>query len=142
MADQKKVTKTEIKEKLEPVSEAVVKASQAVTEMAKEAAEKAAPKMKAVAKKAEPTMKAAEKTIKETSKKAAAATKKAASALAPEVYVQWGDREISCSDVVDRVRADFKADNKGVICSCRIYIKPEDGMAYYVINDKDGKIRL
>lgn len=142
MADSMKMGKMEIKEKLEPVSEAVAKASQTVSDMAKEAAEKAAPKVKAAAKKAEPSVKAAGKTIKETGKRAAAATRRAASALAPEVYVQWDGGEVACADVAERVRADFKANNKGAIRSCQIYIKPGDGVAYYVINEKNGKILL
>lgn len=142
MAGRKKLTREELKEKLEPMGEAVVKASQTVTEMAREAAEKAAPRVKAAAKRAEPTVRAAEKTLKDTGKKAAAATKKAASALTPEMYLQWGGSEVSCADLTERVRTDFKAAHKGAIRSCRIYVKPEEGMVYYVINGKEGKLPL
>jgi len=142
MDDKKKDTKTEFTEMLEPMGEAVVKASQTLTEMAKEAAEKAAPKVRAAARKAEPTAKAAGKAIKDTGLKAAVITAEAASALLPKTYVQWGESQISCAEVADKVKADFRANNKGAIRSCRIYIKPEDGMAYYVINDKEGKVSL
>jgi len=142
MDDKKKDTKTEFSEILEPVGEAVVKASQTLTEIAKEAAKKAAPKVRAAAKQAEPTAKAAGKVIKDTGWKAAAITAEAASALIPKTYVQWGDRQVSCADVAEQVKADFRLNHKGAIRSCRIYIKPEDGMAYYVINDTEGKIPL
>jgi len=135
MAEKKKLDKDQLKEKLEPVNEAVAKASQTV----KDAAEKAAP-----------AVKAAGKTIRETGKKAATAGKKAASAgkkaataIIPEVYLQWQGRETLCSEIVDRAKADFRTENSNaVILSCRVYLKPEDGAAYYVINDKEGKIVL
>jgi uncharacterized protein YukE len=146
MAEKKKLDKDQLKEKLEPVNEAVAKASQTV----KDAAEKAAPAVKAAAEKAAPAVKAAGKTIRETGKKAATAGKKAASAgkkaataILPEVYLQWQGRETLCSELVERAKADFRAENKNaVILSCRVYLKPEDGAAYYVINDKEGKIAL
>lgn len=142
MTEKKKTTKEEFMEKLEPVGEAVTKASQALTEMAKEAAEKAVPTVKAAAKAAEPTARAAEKAIRETGRKAAGAATEAASALIPKMYVQWDGHQVSCADVADRARADFRANNKAAIRSCRIYLKPEDGAAYYVINDKEGKVPL
>ena len=43
---------------------------------------------------------------------------------------------------MEKAKADFKAQNKGAIRSCKLYIKPEDGAAYYVINGKSGKIDL
>ena len=146
MAEKKKLDKDQLKEKLEPVNEAVAKASQTV----KDAAEKAAPAVKAAAEKAAPAVKAAGKTIRATGKKAATAGKKAASAgkkaataILPEVYLQWQGRETLCSELVERAKADFRAENKNaVILSCRVYLKPEDGAAYYVINDKEGKIAL
>ena len=146
MAEKKKLDKDQLKEKLEPVNEAVAKASQTV----KDAAEKAAPAVKAAAEKAAPAVKAAGKTIRETGKKAAtvgkkaaSAGKKAATAILPEVYLQWQGRETLCSELVERAKADFRAENKNaVILSCRVYLKPEDGAAYYVIDDKEGKIAL
>ena len=68
--------------------------------------------------------------------------RKAASALTPEVYVQWMGQEVNTAELVEKARADYKANNKGAIRSCKLYIKPEDGMAYYVINKKEGKIQL
>ncbi|MCH3973266.1 MAG: DUF6465 family protein [Oscillospiraceae bacterium] len=142
MAEKKKLTKEELKEKLSPVGDAVYKASQTVSGMAKETAEKTVSAVKTAAGKAEPMMKAASETILETGKKATAAGKKAASGLMPEVYVQWGSREVLCTDLVERAKADYHMTSKGAIHSCRLYVKPEDGIAYYVINGKEGKIYL
>ena len=127
--------KTDLTEKLEPMSDAVKKASEKVGATVKAAAKKAEPTVKRAAKKAEPTMKKAEKAIKETSRKAAAA-------LSPEIYLQWAGQEVSYTQLVEQAKADFKAQNKGAIRSCKLYIKPEDGMVYYVINGKEGKIAL
>jgi len=127
MANKKKLDKDQLIEKLEPVSEAVAKASQTV----KEAAGKAAP-----------AVKAAGKTATKTIQKAADAGKKAATALVPEVYLQWQGKELLTAELVERAKAAFRAENKAVIRSCKVYIKPEDGMVYYVINDQEGKITL
>lgn len=127
--------KNDLAEKLEPVGDAVKKASRKVTTMAREAAKMAEPSVKAAVKKAEPTVKKAEKALRDTGKKAAAA-------LTPEVFVQWNGGEAACADVVERARQDFKSRSKSAIRSCKIYIKPEDGMAYYVINGQEGKVPL
>ena len=116
--------KSELTEKLEPVVDVAVKAAGATSDV-----------VKAAARKAEPTVKKAEKALKETGRKAA-------SALTPEVYIQWMGQEVSTAQLVEKARADYKANNKGDIRSCKLYIKPEDGMVYYVINKKEGKFPL
>ena len=114
-------------------------AAKAVAKMAeptvKKVRRKAEPTVKKVRRKTEPAVKKAEKAIKETSRKATAA-------LVPEVFVQWNGQEAGCAELVEKAKADFKAQNKGAIRSCKLYIKPEDGAAYYVINGKSGKIDL
>jgi hypothetical protein len=142
MADKKNITKEEIVEKLEPVSEAVKKASQTVGDLARDTAEKTAAAVKDAAKKAEPTVRAAGKSIRDTGRRAKTAGKAAASSLVPKVYVQWGENEADCATLIERAKADFRASNKGGIHSVRLYVKPEDGTAYYVINGKEGKIDL
>jgi hypothetical protein len=119
------------KKNLDTLTEAAVKASQTV----KEAAEKAAPAVKAAGQ-------TASKAIRETGKKAADAGKKAVSALIPEIYLQWQGKELSYTELVERVKADYRAQSNCPILSCRIYVKPEEGAAYYVVNDAEGKIAL
>ena len=153
MAMKKKFTHEDLTETLESVGEAAAGAAQAVSEMAAEAVKKAEPAMKAAVEKAEPTMKAAKRAVKTAAKKAEptvkAATraaketgKRMAQALSPEICLQWGGRDVDCGELVERAKQDYKAANKGVIHSCKLYIKPEDGMVYYVINDQSGKISL
>lgn len=127
--------KTELTEKLEPVTEAVKETTEKVIDVAKAAAKAAEPAVKKAAKKAEPAVKKAEKAVKETSRKAAGG-------LVPTVYVQWMGKELDCAELVEKARADFKAQHKGAIRSCKLYIKPEDGAVYYVINGKEGKVEL
>ena len=40
------------------------------------------------------------------------------------------------------VKADYRLTHKVGVQSCRIYIKPEDGAAYYVVNKVEGKLDL
>lgn len=135
MAGRRKSVQEDIAEVLEPMGDVVIKATEAVGELATEAVKKAAPTVKAMAEKAEPTVRAAKKAVRATSKKAA-------KALCPEVYVQWNDRELDCIKILERAKNQYKADNRGMIVSCKLYIKPQEGVAYYVINDETGKVIL
>ena len=144
MAD-KKVTEAAAEVKA-AAAEKVEKAVKETKTAAKKTAAKAKTATKTAAKKAATTTKtAAKKTAakaKDTATKAKAAAKKAAENK-QAVYVQFGDKEVAALDVLEAAKADFKANNKGAVKSVKIYIKPEDNAAYYVVNDKvEGKIDL
>ena len=79
---------------------------------------------------------------KETKKAVRSTQKKVTAALVPEVYVQWNDSEVSMADIIEKAKEDFKAEHSDLILSCRVYVKPQDNMAYYVINDVEGKVSL
>ena len=86
----------------------------------------------AAAKKAEPVLEAAK-----------SAGKQVVAVFVPEIYVQHANRQYDCSALVERCKEDFKAKHPGVmIRSCRLYIKPADGMVYYVVNELEGKLPL
>lgn len=89
------------------------------------------------AKKAETKTAEVKKTV---AKKAPA--KKAAAPASPAVYVQFNGKELLVSDIVDRVKADYRAVSKQPMRSVNVYVKPEDNAAYYVINKVEGKIDL
>ncbi len=131
--------KKELTEALSSLGDAAVDAAKEAAETAGDAAKAMAkmaePAVRKVRRKTDPAMKKAEKALKETSRRAAAA-------LSPELYVQWAGQEVSCAEVLEKAKADFKAQYKGAVRSCKIYIKPEDGMAYYVISGKEGKVPL
>lgn len=101
-----------------------------------------------VAKKAETAVKAAAKTTaKKATKKAAA--KKTAKAekkeLVPEVFVQFDGNEDVVANVIERAKEAFTADGHRAssIKSLKVYLKPEEYAAYYVINDTyAGKVNL
>ncbi|MBR3561495.1 MAG: hypothetical protein IKN81_08220 [Oscillospiraceae bacterium] len=51
-------------------------------------------------------------------------------------YVQFMGSEAVVNDLVEAAKADFKASHKRTkVESLRLYIKPEEYTAYYVIND-------
>ena len=160
MADMK-INPDELKEKLEPVGDAFAKAGKAVAKKAEPAVkavgEKAKESQKLVGDKAREAGKAAGDKVKEAGKaagdkaragqkmaqaKAKEAGREAVSAVTPMVYIQYGEREIVCDELIERARADYKANNKGTVRSVKLYVKPEENTAYYVINGKEGKIDI
>ena len=73
----------------------------------------------------------------------ARATEKAkADNLKPELFIQHQGDEIALDTLVEAAKSDFHAGKKRtLITGLKLYVKPEDRMAYYVINEKfEGKI--
>ena len=121
MAEKKVVRKTV--EKKEPVKKVI---KSAVEEVAVKEAE--APVVKVAA-------------VKEDSVKAAPAKEKAPAAkktaVNEEIYVQFGNNEVLTKDIVEKVKKAYvavghKADS---IQDVRVYVKPEENMVYYVVNN-------
>ncbi len=83
--------------------------------------------------------------VKEKATKKTRAAKAAKAALKPEIFVQFQDKEGIVEDAVEKAKAQFVAEGhrESSIKSLRVYLKPEDGAAYYVINDKiAGRVDL
>ena len=63
-----------------------------------------------------------------------------------EVYVQFLGKEIYAKDVLENVKKIWTEEmgkKEKDLKDVKIYIKPEDAMAYYVINDEfSGSIEL
>ncbi len=115
----------DVKDVLEDVAETVSDAAKPVVKKVKAAA-------KPVAKKAvQAGSEAVEAVKKATPKK-------------PEYFVQFNGREINMEEIAAKAKAAFKENNKRTaVLSCRIYVKPEDNAAYYVINDTYfGRVEL
>lgn len=136
----------ENKEVMESVAEAGTASAMADAET-----EAVKPKKARAAKKDKEEDKAAAKTAEKKEKEEIkkeepkTAAKKTKEEVRPEVYIQIWDREAALADVVDRIKEQFKAEGHraGTIKSLSIYMKPEEGAAYYVINNKhDGKVDL
>ena len=58
--------------------------------------------------------------------------------LKPELFLEYQGSAVSQDDLLDKVKADWTAGGHSMsnVKSLKIYIKPEDNKAYYVINDK------
>ena len=104
-----------------------------------------APKAAAPAAKAAPKA-AAEKTAapkKETVKKAPAAKK---AEPAAKVVIEYAGKSVVAKDVLDAATKAYTESHKGVeIKNIDIYVKPEENVAYYVVNGEgsdDFKVEL
>lgn len=73
---------------------------------------------------------------------ARAAEKAKADNLKPEFVMQYQDIEIDMGTLAETAKADFHTTKKRtLITELKLYVKPEERMAYYVINGKyEGKI--
>ena len=93
-------------------------------------AKKKADTAKTVAKKQnvkEDAMNEAEETVKNVKDK---------KELVPEVFIQYEAIEAKTEDIIENIKKAYVADGHYVagIKDLKVYIKPEDGCAYYVIN--------
>lgn len=145
MADTKNVkevaaeVKTAAAEKVEKAVKETKTAAKKTAAKAKTAADKGAAKAKATAKK---TATKAKATAEKTAAKAKTAAKKVAEDK-QAVFVEYAGKQVAAKDVLEAVKADFKANNKGTVRTVQVYIKPEDNAAYYVVNGKvEGKVDL
>ena len=133
-------TKKDTTKKLETKAAVLVDTPEVQAEEVKETVKKAAKK---VAAKAEDTAEKAVKTVKKAAaKKTAKAEKKE---LVPEVFVQFDGNEDVVANVIERAKEAFTADGHRAssIKSLKVYLKPEEYAAYYVINDTyAGKVNL
>jgi len=140
MAETPKAIKADAKAAAKKAKEVEKKVEATVEKEAKVVADKT----KTVAKKAaSETKKTAKKTAtaaKKTAKKTATAAKKTAKKVTAKqtITIQQGNNEVNLDDVIARVN---QATNnaKGDL---KLYVKPEDGKAYYVIGDLTGDVNL
>ena len=111
-------------------------------------AKKAAAKAKRDAKKAAAAAEKVAATAVQATKDAVAEGKQVAEKLSrtrvpvPEIVVQYAGDEIGTAALTDAAVAQFKSSHKRTkITEFKLYVKPEDRAAYYVINgDFSGKI--
>lgn len=79
---------------------------------------------------------------KEAAAKTRALEKEKAQDMRPEIFVQYQGGEASMDALVEAVKESFHAEKKRtLITSLKMYVKPEEHTAYYVINGEfEGKI--
>ena len=69
--------------------------------------------------------------------KARAESKAKANSLKPAVIVQFQDSEVELDTLVEAAKADFRQEKKRTpITDLKLYVKPEERTAYYVVNEK------
>ena len=135
----------------QPVKAAAETALDAKTEekkaVEKKPVEKKAAEKKPVEKKVAEKKPVEKKIVeKKPVEKKTAAKKVVEKAVSPaNIVLQFGDQEGSLSTLEEKIRAKFvnEGHRAGNIKTLDVYVKPEDGMAYYVINGKiTGSIDL
>lgn len=135
-------TKKDTTKKLETKAAVLVDTPEVQAEEVKETVKKAAKK---VAAKAEDTAEKAVKTVKKAAKKTAAKTTKKAE-LKTEFFLQFSGKEYTEKEILKKVKDVWTKDLKnkvGDMKDVKIYLKPEESAAYYVVNgDTTGKIDL
>ena len=118
------------------------KAKETVAKTVEKAVKAAEKTTKAVAEKAEEVKEA----VKETAKAPAKRTTTRKTAVKETVYLQYLGKEINKDDLVKQVKDIWTKELKnkaGDLKSVTLYLKPEENMAYYVINDDvTGSIAL
>ena len=56
-----------------------------------------------------------------------------------QIFLQYASKEVNMADVVESCKAAYRANNpRKQIRSIKIYVKPDENKAYYVINDKES----
>lgn len=136
VTEKKDVVKTEVK----PVETK----SEAKPEAVKETVPAAATATPAAKTTKKTTTKAtAEKktTAKKAAKTGAKRGPKPASERTIEMTVQFGEKEVTYTDMVNRIKEMWKAQGKREVSmkSLELYVKPEESKVYYVINSQDKK---
>lgn len=135
-------TKKDTTKKLETKAAVLVDTPEVQAEEVKETVKKAAKK---VAAKAEDTAEKAVKTVKKAAKKTAAKTTKKAD-LKTEFFLQFSGKEYTEKEILKKVKDVWTKNLKnkvGDMKDVKIYLKPEESAAYYVVNgDTTGKIDL
>lgn len=69
--------------------------------------------------------------------KARAESKAKADNLKPTVIVQFQGSEVDLDTLVEAAKANFRETKKRtLVTDLKLYVKPEERMAYYVVNEK------
>lgn len=87
--------------------------------------------------------------VNETAASKSAAEKKAVAAkkstvkktdIKTNVVVEFGDKQIDSKDIIAAAKKAFTKANKGIVIkTLDIYVKPEENVAYYVVNGQGSE---
>lgn len=97
---------------------------------------KEAPKKKSSTKSAAKKAEAKKPAAKKTAEKKTVSKKATEKKTAPKtnLFIQYQGVELSYADLIERVKADSGIDSPK---SVNLYVKPEDNMVYYVVNENE-----
>lgn len=148
MADTKKVDVKKMAEEAKKATETVKVAAgkaassvKATAEKAKKQAENAATETKkqaeVVAEETKNATEAAKKTVKKATTKKPAKKKVE---MTQSAVLQFGGEDFKIDEIIANAQAAFKAENKRkTITDIKVYIKPEERAAYYVVTSGDSE---
>lgn len=148
MADTKKVDVKKMAEEAKKATETVKVAAgkaassvKATAEKAKKQAENAATETKkqaeVVAEETKNATAAAKKTVKKATTKKPAKKK---AEMTQSAVLQFGGEDFKIDEIIANAQAAFKAENKRkTITDIKVYIKPEERAAYYVVTSGDSE---
>ena len=142
-------TKKDSTMKLETKAAVLVDTPEVQTEetAAKETAKKAVKKVAETAEKAvKATAETAEKAVKATAKTAAKKSTAKKAELKTEMFLQFAGKEYTEKEILQKVKEIWTKNLKrkvGEMKDVKIYLKPEESAAYYVVNgDTTGRVDL
>ena len=133
---------SDIKKKARGVRRKVEKAAEQVVSEVREEATELAESAKPTVEKAKAGVKRGQKKAVKTVEKAKTGVKRAAGkavrgAVTPVVYVQYQGAEEKVEDLAAAAKAAFAAEHpRTSITDLKLYVKPEERAAYYVVNEK------
>ena len=119
--------------------EKIVKAADKAAEVKAPAAEKKTAEKKTAAKKAAAPKKATALKKTAAKKTAAKTTTKKAAAVSENVYVEYLGAQITSQDLIKKAKAASGVKSPKTV---NVYVKPEDNMVYYVVDNNAGSFPL
>ena len=119
--------------------EKIVKAADKAAEVKAPAAEKKTAEKKTAAKKAAAPKKATAPKKTAAKKTAAKTTTKKAAAVSENVYVEYLGAQITSQDLIKKAKAASGIKSPKTV---NVYVKPEDNMVYYVVDNNAGSFPL
>ena len=137
MADTKKVDVKKMAEEAKKATATVKVAAAKAATSAKATAEKASKQAEVVAEETKNATAAAKKTVKKATTRKPAKKK---AEMTQSAVLQFGGEDFKIDEIIANAQAAFKAENKRkTITDIKVYIKPEERAAYYVVTSGDSE---
>ena len=137
MADTKKVDVKKMADEAKKATETVKVAAGKAASSVKATAEKASKQAEVVAEETKNATAVAKKTVKKATTRKPAKKKVE---MTQSAVLQFGGEDFKIDEIIANAQAAFKAENKRkTITDIKVYIKPEERAAYYVVTSGDSE---